>query len=67
MRGFAIFICVIFLSACAQFPGTHPDPAKNNPTTYRADMRDCAQNYPETPTGSYLKQRVSCMELKGWQ
>jgi hypothetical protein len=57
----------ILLTACSQFPNTHPDATKNNPTQYRADMKDCAQNYPETSTGSYLKQRVSCMELKGWQ
>jgi hypothetical protein len=67
MRMFALFTCVISLTACAQFPSTHPDPAKNNPTTYKADMKDCAQAYTETPSGGYLKQRVSCMELKGWQ
>jgi hypothetical protein len=45
----------------------HPDIAKNNPATYQADMKDCAQSYPETPDGVYLKNRVACMKLKGWQ
>jgi len=57
----------IFLVACAQFPTTNPDAAKNNPTQYRTDMRDCTLNYPESGTGAYLMQRKSCMELKGWQ
>ncbi|WP_048812041.1 hypothetical protein [Polynucleobacter asymbioticus] len=67
MRVLVILMSGIFLVACSQFPTTHPDAAKNNPTQYRADMRDCARNYPESGTGAYLKQRVSCMELKGWQ
>ena len=55
------------LVACGSFPTTHPDPAKNNPTIYKIDFKDCAQSYPETPDGVYLKGRISCMELKGWK
>ena len=55
------------LVACGGFPTTHPDPAKNNPATYKIDFKDCAQSYPETPDGVYLKRRISCMELKGWK
>ena len=55
------------LVACGSFPTTHPDPAKNNPATYKIDLKDCAQSYPETPDGVYLKRRISCMELKGWK
>ena len=57
----------LVLVACGGFPTTHPDPAKNNPTTYKMDLKDCAQSYPETPDGTYLKRRISCMELKGWK
>ena len=54
------------LLACG-FPTTHPDPVKNNPANYKTDLKDCAQSYPETPDGVYLKQRISCLELKGWK
>jgi hypothetical protein len=54
------------LGACS-FPDKNLDPAKNNPQEHRKDMRDCAQAYPETPDGVYLKRRIGCMELKGWQ
>ena len=57
----------ITLLGCSGFPDKNSDPAKNNVATHRVDMRDCAQSYPETPDGVYLKQRISCMELKGWK
>jgi hypothetical protein len=65
----SILLIVSMLSvACAQsFPTTHPDPQKNNSITYKADMRDCAESYPESADGIYLKRRLSCMELKGWK
>ena len=55
------------LFACGGFPTTHPDPAKNNPATYKADVKDCAQAYPEGPDGAYLKRRITCLDLKGWR
>ena len=55
------------LFACGGFPTAHPDPAKNNPVNYRADVKDCAQAYPEGPDGVYLKRRITCLELKGWR
>jgi hypothetical protein len=55
------------LFACGSFPTTHPDPAKNNPANYKADVKDCAQAYPEGPDGVYLKRRIACLELKGWR
>ena len=45
----------------------HPDAAKNNAATYKTDLKDCVQSYPETPDGVYLKLRISCMKLKGWK
>ena len=54
------------VSACG-FPDKNSDPAKNNAQMFKKDMKDCAQAYPETPDGVYLKRRVGCMELKGWQ
>jgi hypothetical protein len=56
-----------FLLGCAGFPNQNIDPAKNNLANHKMDMRDCAQSYPETPDGVYLRRRISCMELKGWR
>jgi hypothetical protein len=61
------FVCCGMMLACASFPDEHSDPAKNNPAAYQADLKGCARSYPETPDGVYLKQRVSCMKLKGWK
>ena len=57
----------LMLSACGGFPTTHPDPAKNNSANYKTDIKDCAQAYPETPDGVYLKSRIACLQLKGWR
>ena len=55
------------LSCVQSFPTTHPDASKNNPIAYKVDVRDCARSYPETPDGVYLRQRISCLQLKGWK
>jgi hypothetical protein len=55
------------LFACGGFPTAHPDAAKNNLASYKGDIKDCVQSYPETPDGIYLKHRIACMKLKGWQ
>ncbi len=56
------------LLACAQsFPTTHPDTVKNNPATYKVDVKDCADAYPESPDGVYLRKRIACLRLKGWK
>ena len=60
-------VLALTLTACGGFPTTHPDPAKNNAATYKADLQDCKQAYPESPDGVYLKRRISCLELKGWK
>jgi hypothetical protein len=62
-----VMTVALTLAACSGFPTTHPDPAKNNAVTYKTDLKDCAQSYPETPDGVYLKRRIACMELKGWK
>lgn len=60
-------VCAIGVLACTGFPDEHSDSAKNTPAANQADLKDCARAYPETPDGVYLKQRVSCMRLKGWK
>jgi hypothetical protein len=55
-----------FLLACSSYPDVNVDPAKNNKATFQRDAIDCAQSYPEAGSGVHIKQRISCMNLKGW-
>jgi hypothetical protein len=69
-RGAAVCVTLLMslmLNACGGFPTTHPDPAKNNSANYKNDVKDCAQGYPETADGIYLKRRITCLQLKGWR
>ena len=54
------------LCACALYPDVNSDPAKNNKTTFQQDALDCAQSYPESGSGVHVKQRIGCMNIKGW-
>ena len=62
-----LLVIGLTLVACGGFPTIHPDPAKNNSANYKTDFKDCAQAYPETPDGVYLKSRIACLHLKGWR
>ncbi len=63
--GFAFLVGSI-LVGCSLYPDENTDPAKNNKTTFRQDALDCAQSYPESSSGIHVKQRIGCMNLKGW-
>ncbi|AGG32873.1 hypothetical protein D521_0303 [beta proteobacterium CB] len=54
------------LMGCSLYPDVNTDPAKNNKATFRQDALDCAQSYPESGSGTHIKQRIGCMNLKGW-
>jgi len=54
------------LLACATYPTVNEDPAKNNQATFQKDALDCAKDYPEAGGGVHVKQRIACMNLKGW-
>ena len=60
------FFIVTTLLACSQYPDVNRDPAKNNKETFQRDAIDCARSYPEAGSGAYVKQRITCMNLKGW-
>jgi len=62
-----IFLMATALFACSSYPDINSDPAKNNKATFRQDALDCAKSYPESGSGAYVKQRISCMNLKGWR
>ena len=54
------------LFACTSYPDVNSDPAKNNKATFHRDALDCAHSYPESGSGMHVKQRIACMNLKGW-
>ena len=56
----------LILFGCSSYPKVNSDPAKNNKVTFRHDAMECAQAYPETGSGVQVKQRIACMNLKGW-
>ena len=62
-----IAIAAGMLGACISMPTENQDPSKNNRATYRKDLKDCQESYPEMGSGVHLKQWVSCMNLKGWK
>jgi hypothetical protein len=49
------------------YPDMNVNPAKNNIVSFKRDALDCAQAYPESGSGVHVKQRIGCMNLKGWQ
>ncbi|QWE24966.1 hypothetical protein FD977_01520 [Polynucleobacter sp. AP-Elch-400A-B2] len=54
------------LMGCSVYPDVNTDLAKNNKATFRQDALDCAHSYPESGSGIHVKQRIACMNLKGW-
>ena len=60
------FLIVTTLFSCSLYPDVNRDPAKNNLATFQRDAVDCAQSYPEGASGAFVKQRIGCMNLKGW-
>jgi len=54
------------LMGCSLYPEVNTDSAKNNKSTFQRDALDCAQSYPESGSGVHVKQRIGCMNLKGW-
>jgi outer membrane biogenesis lipoprotein LolB len=66
--GLVLLATSFFLVACvSKFPDQNIDPAKNNVTSYRKDLKECKEDYPEDGSGVYLRQRQGCMNLKGWR
>jgi hypothetical protein len=60
------FLMATVLAACSSYPDVNRDPAKNNKASFQRDAIDCAQSYPESGSGAHVKQRIACMNLKGW-
>lgn len=60
------FVLTVGMLGCSSYPDVNSDPAKNNKATFQQDARDCAESYPEAGSGVHIKQRIGCMNLKGW-
>jgi hypothetical protein len=60
------YIAASALLGCSLYPDVNVDPVKNNAATFKRDALDCSQAYPESGFGVHVKQRISCMNLKGW-
>jgi hypothetical protein len=60
--------CTLNLLGCGSiiYPDVNEDPAKNNKAAFRRDALDCASAYPESGSGVHIRQRIGCMNLKGW-
>ena len=65
--GVAICLSLLgILPGCSIYPDVNKDPAKNNKAIFQRDAIDCAQAYPENGSGTHVKERIACMNLKGW-
>ena len=49
------------------YPDVNADPTKSNKATFQQDALDCANAYPYVDSGAHIKQRIGCMNLKGWR
>ena len=67
MKTLSNLFLLITLFGCSLYPDVNSDPAKNNKATFQRDALDCAKAYPEAGSGVHVKQRIACMNLKGWK
>jgi hypothetical protein len=52
--------------ACSPYSEVNSDPAKNNKATFQRDALDCTKSYSESGSGVHVKERIACMNIKGW-
>ena len=67
LKALIILLMATTLLACSSYPDVNRDPAKNNKANFQQDAIDCAQSYPESGSGVNVRQRIGCMNLKGWR
>ena len=64
---FLPILAVSVLVGCTPIPDKNQDPAKNNLATFRKDLKECKEDYPEDGSGVHIRQWEGCMNLKGWR
>ncbi|WP_353427815.1 hypothetical protein NHB34_01560 [Polynucleobacter sp. MWH-UH19D] len=52
---------LVSLTACEGMSTINWDPAKNNPTSFRKDLKECQEDYPIQNSGVHAKQWIGCM------
>jgi hypothetical protein len=69
VNGLTFFLVATVLFGCRSmtYPDVNVDSTKNNKATFQRDAIDCALSYPESGSGMHVKQRIGCMNLKGWR
>lgn len=65
-KGLTSFLMTTTLFSCSTYPDVNSDPAKNNKVSFQRDALGCAQSYPASESGVHFKQRIACMNIKGW-
>ena len=63
----ACLVVMVGVVGCVSMPTENQDPAKNNKVTYGKDLKECKEDYPETGSGTHIRQWMGCMNLKGWK
>jgi len=51
--------------SCATIPDKNQDASKNNVATFRKDLKECQEDYPEPGSGVHIRQLQGFMRLKG--
>ena len=55
------------LWGCSGISDKNQDPLKDNVATFRKDLQECKEDYPEMSSGIHIRQWEGCMNLKGWR
>jgi starvation-inducible outer membrane lipoprotein len=63
----SLFWVCLMIAACSSFPKKNQDPNKDNAVTFKKDLKECQEDYPELGSGIHVRQWESCMNLKGWK
>ncbi|WP_255532106.1 hypothetical protein [Polynucleobacter parvulilacunae] len=66
IRILSLMVFAAAMISCTSFPSINQDPAKNNQISYKKDLKECQEDYQETPSGTHIRQWINCMKLKGW-
>jgi len=60
-------LLLVMIAACGGMPDQNQDPTKNNVASFRKDLKECKEDYPESGSGVHIRQWEGCMNLKGWK
>ena len=67
LYGIAASSLALLFACGSAIPAQNQDPSKNNATSFRKDLAECKEDYPEQGSGVHIRQWQGCMKLKGWK